>query len=51
MNRKQIEGPVEKILLFRVFFCINNESKVDVEIPQIMHYTLCYEKQVSFAIF
>jgi hypothetical protein len=50
MNKKQNEGPMEEILLFKFFFCINDESKVDVEIPQIMHYMLCYEKLVSFAI-
>jgi len=33
-----------------LFFCINNESKVDVEIPQIIHCMLCYEKLINFAI-
>jgi hypothetical protein len=43
---------MEEILLLglRLFFCINNESKVDVEIPQIIHCMLCYEKLISFTI-
>jgi hypothetical protein len=50
MNKYQNEGPMEEILLLMIFFGINNELKVDVEILQIMHYMVCYEKLISFAI-
>jgi hypothetical protein len=45
-----MKAPWKKFSYSGFFFCINDESKVDVEIPQIMHYMLCYEKLISFAI-
>jgi hypothetical protein len=29
------------------FFCISDQSKVDVQVPQVMHCMLCYEKLVD----
>jgi hypothetical protein len=33
-----------------VFSYINDKSKVDVQIPQVMCYMLCYEKLISYKI-
>jgi hypothetical protein len=32
------------------FFCVNDESPIDVKVPQVMHCILCYNTFVSRAI-
>jgi hypothetical protein len=38
-----------EILQFGLF-CVNDESSIDVKVPQVMHYILCYNRLVSHAI-
>jgi hypothetical protein len=49
MNKKISEHPMEKKIQLGAIFCVNDESKVDVKVPQVMCHMLCYSGLVGHA--
>ncbi len=33
------------------FYCVNDGSKVDVNVSQLMRYVICYNNLISFIVF
>jgi hypothetical protein len=50
MSKKLVGNFMLEILCW-VFYYVNDGSKVNVNVPQLMHFVVYYDSPVSFAIF
>jgi hypothetical protein len=49
MNKKISEHPMENKSTTWAIFCVMDESKVNVKVPQVMCCMLCYSRLVGHA--
>ncbi len=50
MNKKLVRNFMVEILCLGIY-CVNDGSKMDVNVPQLMHYVIFYNNLMSFIIF
>jgi len=50
MNKKLVNNFMVEILCLGIY-CVNDGSKMDVNVPQLMHYVIFYNNLMSFIIF
>jgi hypothetical protein len=48
MNKELSGDPMEKFQLG--IFCVNDGSKVDVKVPQVMYCTMCYNRLMVLVV-